>query len=73
VTLFALVVKMALPVADAVQLIPTLEYAIVFVPEPAAIQREPVQATLLPCVENTVELMAVQVIPSAEYAIELVP
>ena len=45
----------------------------VLVPLPTAIQRDPVQATSFPLVENTVELMAVQVIPFAEYAMELVP
>ena len=65
VTLFALV-KMALPVGDAVHVIPSTDDAMVFVPEPTTTHRDPVQAMLLPCVGTFGELMAVQVIPSVE-------
>jgi hypothetical protein len=56
-----------------VHVIPSCEYAMVLVPEPTATQKEPVQQTLLPCVEKTVAETAVHALPSAEYAMEFVP
>jgi hypothetical protein len=56
-----------------VHVMPSLEYAIEFVPEPTATHRVPYHATPFPFVEKIVTPLPVQENPSFEYAIEFVP
>jgi hypothetical protein len=64
--------KVPIEAARSVQVIPSDEVAIVFVPEPVATQRLPFHATPSPLVVKG-EVRAVQVIPSVEVAIVFVP
>jgi hypothetical protein len=69
-------VKIAFPEVDMAHVIPSEEYASLFVPRPPATHRIPFQASVLhPAEENTdaPELEAFHVIPSEEYAIRFVP
>ena len=65
---------MAFPFVDAVQFIPSEEYARRFVPIPPATQIDPLYATAIECVNKAFPLVEkVQFFPSDEYASVFVP
>ena len=63
----------ALVPVTGVQVIPSFEYAISFVPVPTATHLIPFQATPFPCVKNKEFPTPVQFIPLLEVAIVFVP
>ena len=68
-------VRTPFPEVDTVHVIPSEEYASVFVPKPPATHRVPFHATALQVFVNSAvpEAEAVHVIPSEEYARRFVP